>query len=180
MAPTPPISRPAVLAACIAALAAGCGGGTQPIRAETAARLQEDLDKVAAAIEAEECGRKVNAPLTRLQRDVGNLPDDVDPDVRQTLDDGIDRLTELAQEECDRIREERTDTTSTTTTTPDTTTTTTPTTTDTTTTEPDETTTEEEPPPDEQPTTTAPTTTPQEPGGGNGGTGDGTQPEEGG
>jgi len=77
-----------------------CGGDPEPIRAATAAELQTDLDQVAEAIDAGQCGRRVDAPLQRLDRDVGNL-DDIDADLRGSLQDGVDRLAELAQQECE-------------------------------------------------------------------------------
>lgn len=140
-------------ASLLAALAlAACGGDPAQIRAETAARLQEDLDKVAVAIDAGQCGRSVDAPLERLDRDVGNL-DDIDGGVQGSLQDGVDRLAELAQQECDDIEaaEEEAQTTTPETTTETTTTTEPETTTESTTTEPETT------------TSTTTTTTPTEP-----------------
>ena len=150
--------RGAIALACaVALLAGGCGGDPQPISAGASERLQRDLDTVAQLIASGQC-RRVQYPLERLDRDVGNLPSEVDGDVRAALDDGVTRLTELADEDCRRQEQARETTTTeplpeTTTTETTSTTTTTP---ETTTTEPETTTTE----PD---TTTTPETTPTPP-----------------
>lgn len=180
-------ARPSA-AALLAALAlAACGGDPAQIRAQTAARLQEDLDKVALAIDAGQCGRSVDAPLERLERDVGNL-DDIDGRVQGSLRDGVDRLAELAQQECEDISagQEAPETTEPAPTEPETTepATTEPETTEPTTTEPETTKEPKEPkikePKAEDPTTPpeTPTTSPQPGDGGQEAPGNGADPLE--
>jgi TolA-binding protein len=134
-----PLTLLVAVATTPALLWAGCGGDPEPIRARTADRLQEDLDKVAQSIAAGRCG-PVNAQLERLDRDIDGLPGEVDREVQQALEDGAARLRDLAEQECERLAAERQgetqpETTTTTTTTP---TTTTPETTEEQPTEPDE------------------------------------------
>ena len=166
--------RPLLPLLIASALLSGCGGEGEPLSTETAARLQRDLDGVAAAVSSERCGA-AQTQLERLERDAGNVDDAVDGDVRQTIQDGVDHLGELVDQECEEISSRREETTTTTTepeTTTSTTTTEPETTTTTTTTEPETTTTTT---PEPAPTTPAPG-----PEDGDGGTGEGDQGDAGG
>ena len=105
------VKRIFLLALLGAALAiAGCGGDEEgePIPAQTAQALQEELDGVQARIDNGSAGackdiregdRGPN--LERVQQLLDSLPDDVNADVRSALEDSFDRLWELVQQDCD-------------------------------------------------------------------------------
>jgi hypothetical protein len=170
-----------LLALGVSLVATGCGGDDEgkPIPAATAAALQNQLDGVQARLDngsAGACKDILEGPrgpnLDAVQQLIGDMPDDVDADVRSALEESFDHLWELVQQECDD--REQTKTTPT-----DTEPETTPTET-----EPTETTPTETEPTETQPTETTPTETEGDgdsggvPGNGNGnGTGGGVSPE---
>ncbi|MDQ4071279.1 MAG: hypothetical protein M3088_00165 [Actinomycetota bacterium] len=78
-------------------LVAGCGGGELP--ATDAQAMLRDLGKVEQGVRAGEC-QATRPTLRRLDRNVASIPDDVDPDVRRTLDRGVDHLGRLVGREC--------------------------------------------------------------------------------
>ena len=133
----------AALVAAIAAIATGCGDeeGAQIPRDDArqiVSRLQEADRRLSQ--DPPVCGDLSEDTIPALEQRVASLPDDVDKDVRSTLDDGIAHLRDLIEAECAQRKQqpdtETTDTTDTTDTTTDTTTETTPPTTDTTETTP--------------------------------------------
>ena len=162
---------PTALAALIAGLVlASCGGDDgEPIPSRDASQLEGLLQDVDRQAEAGACNQLTETTLPRLLREARRLPNSVSADTRETIEDGVAHLRDLAEEDCAQDRQDEQDTTATEETTqPETTapTTTTETTPETTTTE-DPTTTEETTTP---PETTPPTETvpPDSPGNGNG------------
>jgi cell division septation protein DedD len=163
--------------ACAALVACGGGSGADLIPAGKASRIEAQLDRIRAAVDAGSCTRLPDDVAT-LQQQVNALPSSVDPELRSRLQEGVDNLAQISVEEClARANEQTTPTQTTPTTTTPTTTTppeTTPTTPPPETTPPPVTT---EPPPTTTPTTPAPTdgtgggaTIPTEPGAAGGAT----------
>jgi hypothetical protein len=119
----PKLLRPIVLALVLAAISAGaigCGNsGPEPsIPAESARTLLAKIAEIRANVEVGSC--LVAADKTDdLLADIADLPSDVNPDVRQALDNGANNLKLLLTDpsEC----EGRTETTTTETTEPTTT-----------------------------------------------------------
>ena len=137
----------------------GCGGDEdkgEPIPAQPADRMVGLLD-LAERRSADGLCRSAKAKVNEARGVLEGLPEEVNPDVRQELADGYDRLDELIDGECERPEREPEETTTVTTPEP---TETTPTPTETTPT-PTETT----PTPTETtPTPTETTPTPENPG----------------
>lgn len=133
---------PAILTALLLGLASGyavaCGeereGLIGPNRAE---KIKQDLDGLDDAVAKGHCAQRASRELENVRRQIANLPESTDPELRERLQQGIEHLEQIAPAECE---ENRTDTT--------------PTETDTTPTETDTTPTETAPPP----TQTAPPT----------------------
>jgi hypothetical protein len=141
----------------VAGLIAGCGADDEnkpSIPPDSAAALERQLDSIQARFEfpdGQACGDITGGDdpnTSAVENLIGSLPDSVDSDVRDALQQSFDRLFELVQQECaDAQRTEtepETDTTETTETTETTTETTEttetePPTTDTTETEPTDT-----------------------------------------
>lgn len=78
-------------------LVAGCGSGELP--ATDAEAMLRDLNKVEYGVRAGECDA-TRPTLRRLDRNVADLPDDVDAKVRTTLDGSVDHLGRLVAEQC--------------------------------------------------------------------------------
>lgn len=94
------------LAACL--VAAGCGsddeGGTG-IPRNAANALETQLDSIQNRFEfgGAACNDITDGDdpnTTAVQKTIDNLPDDVDQDVRNALEQGFDRLFQLVQEQC--------------------------------------------------------------------------------
>jgi hypothetical protein len=89
----------------VAALAvlAGCGQAEgQPIPARSAQKIVKRLDEVQRRIDAQNaCDDIREDSLPALEREIGRLPKRTDEDVRTTLEDGLGRLTELVEAECE-------------------------------------------------------------------------------
>ena len=106
-----------LLLALAAGLAAGCGSddeGSSPIPADTASGLQGQLDSIQSRFQTGggACGDITggldpNQPA--VQSAIDSLPQDVDPDVRQALQDGFDRLFTLTGEQCDESQGQETE-----------------------------------------------------------------------
>lgn len=161
-----------VLSLCACLAAAGCGSddeGGKQIPAATAAALEAQLEKVQERLDngtEGACRDILEAPPARgpnraaVQQLIDGLPNDVDPDVRQALQESFDNLWSLVESKCEDLQaDEPTQTTPT-----DTQTDTTPTETET---QPTETT---PPPTDTEPTTPDEQPLPPEGDGDNGGT----------
>jgi hypothetical protein len=94
-----------------AAVAAGCGSDDEkgaPIPADAAAALQTRLDEVERRLAF---GRGACADIQEdskpaVQEILSSLPADVDDDVRAALEDGLDRLFQLSEEQCEDEPEE--------------------------------------------------------------------------
>lgn len=101
-----------------ALLAAGCGADEEegePIPAGDAQALLTQLDQTQQLVDDGTC-RGARFQVTgdgQLEDKVAALPEDVNPDVRQALEDGLDRLGDLIDQECGEDEEPETDTTET-------------------------------------------------------------------
>jgi hypothetical protein len=100
------------LALCVAgAVAAGCGSDDEkgaPIPADAAAALQTRLDEVERrlAFARGACADIQDDSKPAMQEIVNSLPSNVDDDVRAALEDGLDRLFQLSEEQCEDQPEE--------------------------------------------------------------------------
>jgi hypothetical protein len=166
--------RRITLLALAAALAAGCGSDDEQgkgIPPAAAQRLQAQLDSIESRFQTAggACGDITGGadPNTRaVEQVIASLPKDVDPDVRDALEQSFDRLFELTDEQCDTQKGQKTETEEEPQ--PDTETQT-ETEVETTPAEPEPTETEEQPPPED--TTTEEDVPPQDGGDGNQGGG---------
>ena len=82
-----------------AMLMAGCGGADAQIPTGVAQALVREIDSIENRVSAGQC-RQAKSSMERLVRTAGQLPDDVDTDVRTTLAGGIERLGRLVKAEC--------------------------------------------------------------------------------
>jgi hypothetical protein len=103
-----------LLLALATGLAVGCGsdeekGSPIPEQAvvDLASRLDEVERRMAAAGGA--CGDIANDSAPAVGAIIESLPSDVDPDVRQALQDGFDRLFTLTGEQCDETKGQETE-----------------------------------------------------------------------
>jgi hypothetical protein len=103
----------ALLGACLAA--AGCGSDDegQPLPAESAALLQEQLENIQARIDngsVGACDDILSGPrgpnVDAVEQAISDLPGDVSKDVRSGLEDGFNRLFQLVEERCTELREQ--------------------------------------------------------------------------
>jgi hypothetical protein len=98
-----------LILALTAGLVAGCGGedeSGEPIPAEQAAALERQLESIENRFQfgGDACADITgnSDPNTTAVRSVlDSLPQKVDPDVRDALDQSFERLFELVQEQCD-------------------------------------------------------------------------------
>jgi hypothetical protein len=101
-----------------ALFAVGCGSDDEegePIPAADAQALVTQLDQTEQLVEDGTC-RGARFQVTgdgQLEDKVAALPEDVDADVRQALEDGLDRLAGLIDDECGEDEDTETDTTET-------------------------------------------------------------------
>jgi hypothetical protein len=103
------ISLLLALGACLAA--AGCGSGDEegsPIPSETAAALEQQLDNVQARLDdgsAGACRDILEGPRgpnrDGVQQILDGLPNDVDPDVRDALEQSFENLWSLVERRCE-------------------------------------------------------------------------------
>jgi len=109
------------LAGVAVALPAGCGGSDEPegkgLPAGTASELERRLDEIERRYRVAVDDGKVGAcddiqddSIPEVNKLLGGLPDDVDPDVRQAVEESFSRLEELTQSECSRIEPTETET----------------------------------------------------------------------
>lgn len=111
----------ALLAA--AALVAGCGGDDDPkgqgIPPESVTALQDRLDEIQRRFDdatddtpnVGACNDIQSDSFKAVATTVSQLPDDVDPEIRDTLESGLQRLQELTEEGCADVEPAKTDTT---------------------------------------------------------------------
>lgn len=124
----------AVLTALVASVAVltGCGSADNPkgkgIPPEAAAVLDSRLDEVQRRFDAGinngnvgACNDIQNDSLKAIARTVAQLPADTDPDIRDTLEAGLQRLQDLTEEGCAGVERPETETTPTETIPPETT-----------------------------------------------------------
>jgi hypothetical protein len=110
--PVKHIALLALLAGCL--VAAGCGSDEEgaPIPANSAAALQSRLQSIQNRIDNGSVGACEDVTGTRdpdttpVQQTIDGLPDDVDQDVRDALQQGFDRLFELVDERCAELQDE--------------------------------------------------------------------------
>jgi hypothetical protein len=106
------ISLLLALGACLAA--AGCGSddeGGKPIPAATASALQQQLDGVQARLDNATpgaCKDILEGPRgpnrAAVQQLIDGLPNDVDPDVRDALQESFDNLWSLVESKCEDLK----------------------------------------------------------------------------
>jgi hypothetical protein len=99
-----------------AGLAAGCGSDDEPegapIPRQAAAEIESRLGEVERRMAAGggACGDIQNDTQPAVDSIVASLPSDVDPDVRDALQESVDRLFELTEQECDEQKGQDTET----------------------------------------------------------------------
>jgi hypothetical protein len=94
----------------LALVVAGCGGDEEqsgePIPAESAAALERQLDSIQARFDAgggacADITGNADPNTTAVENAIASLPEDVDPDVRDSLEQSFDRLFELVDQQCE-------------------------------------------------------------------------------
>jgi hypothetical protein len=108
--------RATLILVLAAGLAAGCGSDDEPegapipqqAAADIEARLAEVERRMAAGGGA--CADIQNDTEPAVNQIVASLPSDVDADVRDSLQDSVDRLFELTAQECDEEKGQDTQT----------------------------------------------------------------------
>jgi hypothetical protein len=98
-----------LILALAAGLAAGCGGDEEsgePIPADQAAALQRQLDSIENRFQfgGDACADitgNADPNTTAVRSVIDSLPQDVDPDLRDSLEQSFERLFELVQQQCD-------------------------------------------------------------------------------
>jgi hypothetical protein len=102
-----------LLGACLAV--AGCGSDDEgdPIPADSAAVLQNQLDNIEARLDngsVGACDDILSGPrgpnVDAVNQSISQLPDGVDQDVRSALEDGFDKLFSLVDERCNELRQD--------------------------------------------------------------------------
>jgi hypothetical protein len=109
------ISLLLVLGACLAA--AGCGGDDEgaPIPADQAAQLQSQLDIVEARLDNGSVGacqdifQAEDANQTAVTNILNTLPEEVDPEVRDALEQSFENLWSLVERRCEEAAAEQPD-----------------------------------------------------------------------
>jgi hypothetical protein len=98
-----------LILALAAGLVAGCGGdddGGEPIPADQAAALQRQLESIENRFQSgggacADITGNTDPNTTAVRSVLDSLPQDVDPEVRDALEQSFERLFELVQEQCD-------------------------------------------------------------------------------
>jgi hypothetical protein len=98
-----------LILALAAGLVAGCGGdddGGEPIPADQAAALQRQLESIENRFQSgggacADITGNADPNTTAVRSTLDSLPQDVDPEVRDALEQSFERLFELVQEQCD-------------------------------------------------------------------------------
>jgi hypothetical protein len=104
-----PRTTTTLILALAAGLAAGCGGDEEngePIPPDQAAALQRQLESIENRFQfgGDACADitgNADPNTTAVRSVLDSLPQDVDPDLRDSLEQSFDRLFELVQEQCD-------------------------------------------------------------------------------
>jgi hypothetical protein len=102
------------MAITLALLGAGCGGDEkgEPIPADQRAQILSRLDEAERRLDDGSqgaCQDILNDTEPEVDNVVATLPDDVDADHRQRLEDGLTRLWELVTSECEQLETQETD-----------------------------------------------------------------------
>jgi hypothetical protein len=99
------------MAACLAALAAGCGEEErEPIPADHREQLESRLEQAEDRLDngsVGACDDIIEDTEPAVGSILATIPADVDAEVRRRLDEGFDRLWELVTQECERLRDEQ-------------------------------------------------------------------------
>ncbi len=109
------------LAGVAVALPGGCGGSDEPegkgLPGATASELERRLDEIERryreAVDNDNvgaCDDIQNDSIPAVNQLVSGLPDDVDPDVRQAVEDSFARLEELTRSDCSGVEPAKTET----------------------------------------------------------------------
>jgi hypothetical protein len=105
-----PRATTTLILALAAGLAAGCGGDDnesgEPIPPDQAAALQRQLESIENRFQfgGDACADitgNTDPNTTAVRSVLDSLPQDVDPDLRDSLEQSFDRLFQLVQEQCD-------------------------------------------------------------------------------
>jgi hypothetical protein len=115
--------RHLIAAAVVAGAVAGCGDEEPQIPRDQAGDILRRLQEADRRISQDPpvCGDLSDDTIPALEQQVASLPDDVDADIRESLDEGVAHLRDLLEAECaDRREEPDTETTDTTDTTEET------------------------------------------------------------
>lgn len=104
----------ALLIALVAATAAGCGSDDEkgsPLPEQAVVDLESRLDEVERRMTAGggACADITNDSAPAVDGIIQSLPSDVDPDLRQALEDGFSRLFTLTAEQCDETKGQQTE-----------------------------------------------------------------------
>ena len=104
-----------LLLALAAGSVVGCGSEDEkgrPIPQQAVVDLDSRLDEVERRMTAAggACGDITNDSAPAVNTIIESLPPGVDPDVRQALQDGFDRLFTLTGEQCDETKGQETET----------------------------------------------------------------------
>jgi hypothetical protein len=92
-------SRRIALALAATIALAGCGDEEGPQISQTqSSQLRGQLQQIKREVASDPCIS--DASLATLEGQVDALPQDLDEDVRQSLEDGVERLRELVDQEC--------------------------------------------------------------------------------
>jgi outer membrane biosynthesis protein TonB len=111
-----PRTTTTLILALAAGLAAGCGSDDEqdgaPIPQQAAVDLEARLAEVERRIEAGggACADIQNDTLPAVASIIDSLPENVDPDVRDALEQSFDRLFQLTEEQCDEQKGQETET----------------------------------------------------------------------
>lgn len=104
----------ALVIALVAATAAGCGSDDEkgsPLPEQAVVDLESRLDEVERRMTAGggACADITNDSAPAVDGIIQSLPSDVDPDLRQALEDGFSRLFTLTAEQCDETKGQQTE-----------------------------------------------------------------------
>jgi outer membrane biosynthesis protein TonB len=98
------------IAALTALAVTGCGGDENGVPRGESDALRNALRQVKRDLEPLDCDQLSDVSVPAVEAQVQNLPDDVDADVRETIEDGVAELRNLVAQECAEANEPETDT----------------------------------------------------------------------
>jgi hypothetical protein len=105
----------ALAVACLALLGAGCGGEEEgdPIPADQREQILSRLDEAERRLDDGSegaCRDILSDTEPEVDNVVASLPENVDADVRQRLEEGLQNLWDLVTAECEQLESQETDT----------------------------------------------------------------------